>query len=181
MKKRKKFKLKYVVLILIVVLCIIAIVMLAINNQKPVGQNDKTQLYFAYGSNMNTSQMRERCPTNVEGIGPAKLSDYEFGFDSRGYANIRSKLGEFVWGFVWRIDEKCISSLDIYEGYPNTYGRKDVVVMGESQKMNAFVYIQSENEFGGIPQIEYLNNKIISGAVENKLPSEWVDKLKQYN
>ena len=176
MKNKTKIKSKQYSYILLIFLLISVFFAIFVFYQKPLNQNQQEHLYFAYGSNMNVAQMKERCPNNIEAVGPAKLENYEFGFDSRGYANIRSKQGEYVWGFVWEIGESCISSLDRYEGYPNIYDRKEVVVKS-SQELNAFVYIQPESEFGGMPQQEYLDSKIIPGAIENGLPDQWVNKL----
>jgi len=143
--------------------------------------NQPSILYFAYGSNMNAIQMKERCGNDFVGITPARLDNYEFGFDKNGYANVRPAQGEFVWGFVWKIGESCKNNLDGYEGYPNTYNRKDVLVKNNDQDLNVFIYIQPAEKFGGAPQKDYLNNKIIIGAKENGLPQEWIKKLEQYN
>lgn len=144
-------------------------------------KNQLFQYYFAYGSNMNTAQMKERCGVGFKGVGSAQLNNYEFGFDKRGYANIRPKQGESVWGFVWEIDAACIDILDGYEGYPNVYNRKNILVRIKGQDTNAFAYIEPEGEFGGTPQSDYLNSRIIPGAKENELPQEWITKLEQYN
>ena len=146
-------------------------------------KNDQGQfshLYFAYGSNMNTAQMKERCGDDFVRIGPAMLSRYKFGFDERGYANIKYQKGEFVWGLVLEITDLCVASLDKYEGYPNVYNRKDVVVASNGQNLNVFVYIEPEKDVTGNPKQDYLNDKIIVGAKENGLPAEWIKKLEQY-
>jgi len=153
---------------------------LEVFEQKQPARDQSLRLYFAYGSNMNTAQMKERCGSGFKGVQPMRLSDYEFGFDKRGYANIRPKQGEFVWGFVWEIDQSCVNALDSYEGYPSVYNRKDILLINNSQSLRAFVYIEPAEEFGGVPQRDYLNNRIIPGAEENGLPREWIKKLKQY-
>jgi gamma-glutamylcyclotransferase (GGCT)/AIG2-like uncharacterized protein YtfP len=173
-------KLKSVILIVIFIVLIIVITVFMVIMRKPAVQDRPTSYYFAYGSNMNTAQMNQRCKTGIEIVGPAQLENYEFGFDSRGYANIRPKQGEFVWGLVWEIDKPCITSLDGYEGYPNVYDRQDVTVVKNGQNIDAFVYIQPAQEFGGTPQPDYLSGKIIPGAKENGLPEAWIDKLELY-
>ena len=47
--------------------------------------------YFAHGSNINLYRMQQRCEDNFRIISSAQLLGYEFGFDKRGYANIRFK------------------------------------------------------------------------------------------
>lgn len=49
--------------------------------------NRKEIPYFAYGSNMSTTQMLERCPSSTV-IGLAYLHGYEWLINERGYANI---------------------------------------------------------------------------------------------
>lgn len=151
-----------------------------ISDQKPIGRRKSTWLYFAYGSNMNTAQMQERCKTGFKIVGPARLENYEFGFDSSGYANVIPKQGKFVWGLVWKINTACVDILDEYEGYPDVYGRKEVPVEYNGNRVKALVYIESEEEFNGVPNKDYLNNKIIIGAKENGIPKEWIDNLESF-
>ncbi len=88
-------------------------------------------LYFAYGSNINLDQMAQRCP-NAEPLGVVVLNGYELQFrgNSRGagVATIAPKRGGKVYGLLWNITEKCEASLDIYEGYPRLYTKKQVSV-----------------------------------------------------
>ena len=111
----------------------------------------------------------------------ARLDNYEFGFDQRGYANIRPRIGEFVWGVAWLITPECIASLDGYEDYPDTYNKRIVSAKDSNlQDLDVFVYIENAENFGGVAQKDYLNNKIIVGAKENGLPDFWIKKLEQY-
>ncbi|TRX89646.1 hypothetical protein FHL15_009396 [Xylaria flabelliformis] len=48
---------------------------------------DKERLYFAYGSNLSTTQMRNRCPSSTP-IGLAQLTGWTWIINERGYANI---------------------------------------------------------------------------------------------
>ncbi|KAI5918236.1 hypothetical protein F4810DRAFT_600418 [Camillea tinctor] len=45
------------------------------------------RLYFAYGSNLSTAQMRQRCPES-EPLALVHLADHEWRINERGYANI---------------------------------------------------------------------------------------------
>jgi len=179
-KLKIKIKPKLVYVIFGFLLIITAIATFLFVNQKILSDEPAGKLYFAYGSNMNTAQMQARCGNNIEIIGPAQLDNYELGFDSRGYANIRPKGDEITWGLIWNIDDACVKSLDGYEGYPSVYNRQNVRVVIDGQNVEAFVYIESAQEFGGIAQKDYLNNKIILGAVENGLPDYWILKLEQF-
>ncbi|KAL7923507.1 hypothetical protein ACQKWADRAFT_51355 [Trichoderma austrokoningii] len=54
--------------------------------------NRKEILYFAYGSNLSTEQMRERCPYSTA-VGLGKMTGWKWIINRRGYANI-VKLGK---------------------------------------------------------------------------------------
>jgi len=138
-------------------------------------------LYFAYGSNMNLTQMKNRCQDNFKKISNTILKDYILGFDQSGYANIKEKNGEDVMGVLYNLNQQCLTNLDGYEGYPNHYNRKWVKVIDlENQKeYQTQAYIQPENNFNGAPNQSYLQI-IIKGAIENNLPTTYVDYLKSW-
>lgn len=53
----------------------------------PPEQQPETLLYFAFGSNLSTTQMRARCP-GAAAVGLAFLPDYDFIINERGFANV---------------------------------------------------------------------------------------------
>lgn len=55
-------------------------------------ENRREILYFAYGSNLSTEQMRERCPYSTA-VGLGKLTGWKWIINARGYANV-VKLGK---------------------------------------------------------------------------------------
>ena len=77
--------------------------------------------YFAYGSSMNLEHMRRLCGWNFTVLGPATLQDYEFGPDSRGYANIRPQAGKQVCGVLYEVNQHCLDVLDEFEGVPDAF------------------------------------------------------------
>lgn len=88
-------------------------------------------LYFAYGSNMNWDQMRERCPSaRFEFV--AKAEGYRFAFTrfskkrQCGVADIVASPGSEVWGAVFAIPNFEVDELDKSEGYrPRRYRDKN--------------------------------------------------------
>ncbi|MGV8122381.1 MAG: gamma-glutamylcyclotransferase family protein [Candidatus Xenobiia bacterium LiM19] len=58
--------------------------------------------YFAYGSNMYTEQMTERCP-GQSFEGNAVLAGKRFIINSNGVATIVPENSSRVWGIVWMI------------------------------------------------------------------------------
>jgi gamma-glutamylcyclotransferase (GGCT)/AIG2-like uncharacterized protein YtfP len=83
-----------------------------------------TVFYFAYGSNLHLKQMKRRCP-NSKYIGRARLGDYRWQINERGYANVVEAEGRWVDGLVYEIDSIDEAKLDINEGVSkNAYTKK---------------------------------------------------------
>lgn len=78
-------------------------------------------LYFAYGSNINSDQMKSRCP-NAQNRGVGILPDHqlEFSIPSKkdpGHfvANIRRATGASVHGRIWLLTDPDLDYLDALE------------------------------------------------------------------
>lgn len=137
--------------------------------------------YFAYGSNMSLEHMRRLCGWHFSVLGQAVLENYQFGPDTRGYANIRPQSGEKVYGVVYEVDQYCVDALDEFEGYPQVFGREEVVVKDpEGDEYKAWVYLEAP-EYFGVDEIkeEYLK-RVIAGARENHLPDGWIKFLSSF-
>ena len=76
--------------------------------------------YFAYGSNMNISQMQQRCP-GVTDIGKFRLEGFRLVF--KYHADIIRAEGCTVHGGLWEITDDHEDALDTYEGYPDYYSK----------------------------------------------------------
>jgi gamma-glutamylcyclotransferase (GGCT)/AIG2-like uncharacterized protein YtfP len=128
--------------------------------------------YFAYGSNMNTQQMHERCP-NSRPIGPAVLRGYKV--VERKYADIDKSPDSTVNGLVWEIAESDLKVLDRYEGYPKCYIRYQVAIeLQDSTILNCFVYEmtpRTKTKREGIPYTEAYRLRCREGAIEHSIPS----------
>ena len=98
-----------------------------------------TKLYFAYGMNTNQEQMSVRCPSAVA-LGKAILPGHRFEFNS--YATIVPDVNSQVEGVLWTITDRDESALDLLEGYPEFYSKKQVTV---KQRMDyiAMTYIMN--------------------------------------
>ncbi len=118
--------------------------------------------YFAYGSNLNKQQMRQRCP----GAKPkyqAILPNYRLIFTgwSRewkgGTASIKPIRGEKVIGAIYEISETDLRRLDRYEDYPATYDRINVLVLkDDGSAVKAITYIKRRQSDETKPSTEYL-------------------------
>ena len=97
-----------------------------------------TVFYFAYGSNMHLKQMKRRCP-NSKYIGRARLVNYRWQINERGYANVLECEGHWVDGLVYEIDDVDEAKLDINEGVSkNAYTKKYMNV--HLQRAPSFLY-----------------------------------------
>ena len=124
--------------------------------------------YLAYGSNLNTAQMRLRCPT-ARVVGTAEIENYELlfkGSKSGSYLTIEPKEGSKVPVAVWEVQESDEAALDRYEGYPTFYYKKEMQVVikgiksGKERLRDAFVYIMHEDRPFGIPAWFYVETCI---------------------
>jgi len=119
--------------------------------------------YFAYASNLNQNQMRERCPDSQPKF-IATLPNYKLVFVgwSRqwrgGVASIRPFRGEKVLGAIYEISEQCLRRLDRYEGYPDNYNHLKVTVFNEDgESVEAVTYIKAGQAEETKPSAEYLS------------------------
>jgi gamma-glutamylcyclotransferase (GGCT)/AIG2-like uncharacterized protein YtfP len=97
----------------------------------------RSECYFAYGSNMDPRLMQRNCPEAVP-LGAGRLDGYRLEFTvyserwEGGAANLEPDPHGRVWGVVWAVTPKDLDKLDTYVGHPTFYRREDVRVrMGE--------------------------------------------------
>lgn len=114
-------------------------------------------LYIAYGSNLNLSQMKQRCPT-ARVIGASEIKDYELVFRGSRYsavATIEPCKGSSVPVLLWGIQTEDEKSLDRYEGYPNFYGKENMEIVLNGRNVSAMVYVMTPGHEFGIPSERY--------------------------
>lgn len=137
-------------------------------------------LYFAYGSNMNFRQMRERCPGG-RFLARAYIEGYKFVYD--GYSSTRKAAvgnivpspGDVVWGGLYEINDVDSNALDRYEGFPRSYNKSELDARDENgHTLKSIVYLRSPRETGK-PSSCY-EQTIFEGARDCGLPEEYVEK-----
>ena len=120
--------------------------------------------YIAYGSNLNISQMRMRCP-GARIIGTSVIEDYQLlfkGSKTGSYLTIEPMEGAEVSVVIWEVTESDEKALDRYEGYPNFYYKNEMnldikgIRTGKVRRREAFVYIMHEERELGIPSGFYV-------------------------
>ena len=110
------------------------------------------KLYFAYGMNTNRDEMAYRCP-GARALGKAVLPGYRFEFKS--FATIVPSPKESVEGVLWTITDTDESALDMLEGYPEFYDKKNVSVIHDEMDYIAMTYIMGPREQGYAPSDSY--------------------------
>lgn len=109
--------------------------------------------YLAYGSNLNTKQMKHRCHT-AKKVGTFMLVGYELEF--RIYLTIVLKKDGVVPIGVWTIDKEDELSLDRYEGYPTFYRKEEMEFSLNGRKEKGIIYIMNDVRGKGAPSGIYL-------------------------
>lgn len=145
------------------------------------------RLYIAYGSNLNMRQMSIRCPT-ARLVGMGRVNGYELQFkgsEDNAFATISEKDGASVPVAVWELQDKDERSLNIYEGYPRHYFKKDISVKMKGKEISGMAYIMNLSADFNMPSQRYLNTvvrgyhdcgfdtKVIDDALE--LSSEMIE------
>jgi cation transport regulator ChaC len=136
-------------------------------------------LYFAYGSNMDFSQMSDRCPRAVT-VNTAELPFHRFIINSRGVATVVPDPASTVQGLVWNISGEDEHSLDLREGVMRVIYRKDFVQvrMPDGKTAGALIYVATDSN-PGTARAGYVED-ILLAAEGCGLPKVYVDQLKRW-
>ena len=142
--------------------------------------------YFAYGSNMNLLQMKERCSA-PKIIGIARLPGYRVDFfgesaiwDGAQETVVPDPASE-VWGVLYELTFFDCEQLDMYQDVrfdgTGPYFHYPVDVIDIEEKIFD-VRIYKKDKLGEVmlPSTDYLNF-IIQGAREQGLPEEYMEVL----
>jgi gamma-glutamylcyclotransferase (GGCT)/AIG2-like uncharacterized protein YtfP len=165
--------------------------------------------YFAYGSNMDFDQMKNRC-SEATIVGVAVLPNYKIAFTrfstnrDCAVADVVACEGSEVWGLVYDLTADALSKLDGHEGYPSSYNRMTKTVYlrqdkkaGEQNDSDISLdesSIDYESKYLAISaEIYYVVNKVdnlntssqyltklTDAAVKYKFPIKYQDELKSF-
>jgi gamma-glutamylcyclotransferase (GGCT)/AIG2-like uncharacterized protein YtfP len=150
-------------------------------------------LYYAYGSNMDWSQMKERCPS-AKFVAVAEFPNHRLAFTRKsrdrgcGVSDVVPDINGNVWGVVYEIAETEIGLLDRREGYrpgrdrmENSYIREVRHVLRDGDKNEPLlvsIYIGIPQDNPPKPNAEY-QRLLVDGAIRWRLPQKYIEKLKQ--
>lgn len=140
------------------------------------------KLYIAYGSNLNLAQMAARCPS-ARVYAKGVLNNWELvyrGAMTNSHATIKRKPGSAVPILIWEIQPRDEYRLDIYEGYPHYYFKKNIMVDIGGRKKKAMAYIMDERQLPGRPSRSYIET-IRQGYADNKMDMSILEKSLEVN
>lgn len=115
------------------------------------------RLYVAYGRNLNILQMKQRCPT-AKLCGTGTVENYQLQFKGRpqsAFATISPKEGSSVPVAVWELQPRDERALDLYEGYPSHYFKRDIPVQLDGKEVVGMAYIMDLKMDHGLPSLAY--------------------------
>lgn len=131
--------------------------------------------YFAYGSNLELTRMKGRCP-KANPLEAVVAKDYRLTFKGNarglGVADIEPDQGETVVGALYEVTPECLKALDRYEGWPRLYDRYLIEVEDiQGRKTVAFVYRMGP-EYTETPPGETYFDIIVEGYHDWELNTE---------
>ena len=148
-------------------------------------------LYFAYGSNMDAAQMKERCPC-AKFVCRAKLPSHRLAFTLRsfrrrcGVADILRDERKHVWGVVYELLESELENLDKDEDFnpgrpygQNEYARENCYVWHEGDAKRPLLvslYRGHPQPNPPLPDCDY-KNLIVEGAKQWQLRADYIQEL----
>jgi gamma-glutamylcyclotransferase len=172
--------------------------------QFPITSSTSATIYFGYGSNLWLHQMTTRCPTSTY-LGVARLRNYHWIINDRGYANVVEKseqnssgsYADVVFGLVYSLLPEDEKKLDRNEGVPVAYTKEILecdfwpsdtehkvdTSKDPERKEDMLVYIDRNRVTPDKPRDEYVYrmNQGIADAVKLGVPEDYVrDAMRKY-
>ncbi len=133
--------------------------------------------YFAYGSNMDASQMARRCP-GAGLLGTATVAGLRFVVTRAGYASVVPDSTGVVYGVLWSLAPADEVRLDVYEGVAEgLYGKATVRVQrpASHEPIEALLYVATDPT-PGRPKAGYLE-RVVDAARRHGLPPAYVAEI----
>jgi gamma-glutamylcyclotransferase (GGCT)/AIG2-like uncharacterized protein YtfP len=155
-----------------------------------------TDFTFAYGSNMNRSELRSWLEANgydsslILDVSPATLDGYDVVWNyysqarSGGTANLERKDNSTVWGLVIEFESTLLKAFDRKEGHPFFYsrGEKRVAVRRDrdGETVLAWLYLAKPNrgDRRDIWPTRQYKKIVLDAAAFWKLPVDYVEKIR---
>lgn len=122
--------------------------------------------YLAYGMNSNLNEMRRRCP-DAKSLGPVTVPNYKLAFKT--HCDVVHAPGESMQCVLWSITDQCELALDLLEGFPEYYDKREVQVTYQGQTIRPMIYFMCSGFDYAAPSEHYLN-MVVEGYSEHGIP-----------
>ena len=156
-----------------------------VDNESGLREESVTFYYFAYGSNMLTKRLKQRCPGAVLfGCADADHTVIEFSkpsIDKSGKATLRHFSGKRTPGVVFEIPLKELDRLDECEGAGHGYDRCEafpVRLLNDGEFLETTTYLATSSDRSLKPYDWYLA-LVIAGAFEHRLGHDHIGELQR--
>lgn len=140
-------------------------------------------LYFSYGSNMSIKRLIDRVPS-AKFVTVAVLHGHDLRFhkiskDGSGKcdAHETNNPEHSVIGVVFEIEESEKQSLDRKEGLGYGYQQKQVTLTSVSGESISAITYYATKIGSDLKPYNWYKHHVITGAKENELPVEYIDKI----
>ncbi len=136
--------------------------------------------YFAYGSNMSVTRLRQRVPSAVA-LGCYSLAGHQLKFhkaceDGSGKCDafFTGNAEDVIYGALYEICPSEKAALDEAEGLGQGYDIKDVLVLAaDGSCIESYTYSATHTNENIKPYSWYVNHVLI-GARETQLPDSYI-------
>lgn len=119
---------------------------------------DSARLFFlSYGTDMNLEYMKRRCEDAVI-LGTTTIEGYRLAFRrsrSSYYASLDHREGARTPAMLWALTPKDMQALELYEGVPHCYRKREVSVRYHDTTIKATVFLLPESNPMGPPTAKY--------------------------
>jgi gamma-glutamylcyclotransferase (GGCT)/AIG2-like uncharacterized protein YtfP len=145
------------------------------------------ELYFAYGSNLDIKQVRQRCGgCEIRKVSIGYLPHHRLAFTQfyepwgGGVADIVKSSSSCVWGILYELTLDSLKLLDAYEGYPTEYDRtKHIIITPGGQRYRAWVYSVKRKDGDFIPPSKRYIDILKRTAEASGFPKDYLSYLGQ--
>ena len=150
-------------------------------------QSAPRHLLFAYGANMNSRQLTQRC-ASPERVSAAYLPDYRmefYGHSEEWDGALETAIetpGQALWGVLYALNDMDWEQLDLWQDArfdgAGAYFHYPVTVFdprGAAHEARLFKKDVLDSPLP--PSAEYMSH-ILRGAIQNQLPQPYIDRLR---
>ncbi len=141
--------------------------------------------YFAYGSNMLFSRIKERVASatkvDIGYLCEHELRFHKVGQDGSAKADIHhtGERHHRVYGVIYHIDIKEKIILDRYEHAGIGYDEKEVQIITDAGSFNATSYYAIDIAKEALVPFDWYHALVLHGALEHDLPADYIEALKK--